>query len=87
MATKQEVKRFLKNHRDLKFSAAKFEYTLFLYKDAEDKLFDLSHISIHAAALCTVFAIAEITIMRWLTISFDKLSDLHKKKMQKKASA
>ncbi len=52
-----------------------------------DKLFDLSHISIHAAALCTVFAIAEITIMRWLTISFDKLSDLHKKKMQKKASA
>lgn len=43
MATKQEVKRFLKNHRDLKFSAAKFEYTLFLYKDAEDKLFDLSN--------------------------------------------
>ena len=52
-----------------------------------DKLFDLTHISVHAAALCAVFAIAEITIMRWLTISFDKLSELHKKKMQKKASA
>lgn len=52
-----------------------------------DKLFDITHISMQAAALCAVFAIAEITIMRWLTISFDKISAFHKKKTQKKKAS
>lgn len=40
--TKQEVKRFLKAHRDLEHSPAKFEYSLFLYKDAEEKMNDFA---------------------------------------------
>nr|MCR4610442.1 cation-translocating P-type ATPase [Lachnospiraceae bacterium] len=35
---------------------------IFLYK-----LFDMTNISLEAAALCVVFAIAEMTIIRWLT--------------------
>ena len=42
---------------------------IFLYN-----LFDITKISLEAAALCTVFAIAEMTIMRWLTFLFEKLS-------------
>ena len=45
-----------------------------------DKLFDITHISVQAAALCTVFAIAEITIMRWITITFDKVSSWRKRR-------
>lgn len=40
--TKQEVKRFLKAHRDFEHSPAKFEYSLFLYKDAEEKMNDFA---------------------------------------------
>ena len=36
--TKQEVKRFLKSHRNLEYSAAKFEYSMFLYKDIEKEM-------------------------------------------------
>ena len=36
--TKQEVKRFLKSHRNLEYSAAKFEYSMFLYKDIEEEM-------------------------------------------------
>lgn len=39
-----------------------------------DKLFDIENISAQAAALCTVFAIAELTIMRWLTILFERIN-------------
>ena len=41
--TKNEVKRFLKTHRDKELSPAKFEYTLFLYKDAEEKMYDFAN--------------------------------------------
>ena len=40
--TKQEVKRFIKTHRDLEHSAAKFEYSLYLYKDVEEKMYDFA---------------------------------------------
>ena len=36
--TKQEVKRFLKAHRNQEYSAAKFEYSMYLYKDIEEKM-------------------------------------------------
>ena len=39
--TKQEVKRFLKSHRNLEYSAAKFEYSMFLYKDIEEEMNEL----------------------------------------------
>ena len=42
--TKNEVKRFLKTHRDKEFSPAKYEYTLFLYKDIEEKMYSLANI-------------------------------------------
>lgn len=42
--------------------------TIFLYR-----LFDIRSISLEAASLCTVFAIAEMTIMRWLTILFGRI--------------
>lgn len=41
--TKNEVKRFIKTHRDKEFSPAKFEYSLFLYKDAEEKMYDFAN--------------------------------------------
>ena len=47
MITKQEIKRFLKTHRYKKFSPAKFEYSLFLYKDAEEKMYELTKAFVH----------------------------------------
>lgn len=41
--TKQEVKRFLKAHRNLEHSAAKFEYSMFLYKDAEEAMYKFAN--------------------------------------------
>lgn len=45
--TKNEVKRFLKTHRDKNFSPAKYEYSLFLYKDAEEKMYELTNKFVH----------------------------------------
>lgn len=45
--TKNEVKRFLKTHRDKDFSPAKYEYSLFLYKDIEDKMYELTNKFVH----------------------------------------
>ena len=44
MITKQEVKRFTETHRDKDFSPAKYEYSLFLYKDVEDKMYDFANL-------------------------------------------
>ena len=37
---KSDVKKFLDTHRDIELSAARFEYSLHLYRDAEDFMFE-----------------------------------------------
>ncbi|MGN1113124.1 MAG: hypothetical protein ACI4RP_07965 [Acutalibacteraceae bacterium] len=39
--TNKEIKRFLSEHRDLGYSPAKFEYSLYLYRDADSDINDL----------------------------------------------
>jgi len=38
--TKSDVKKFLDTHRDIELSAERFEYSLHLYRDAEDFMFE-----------------------------------------------
>lgn len=40
--TKQEVRQFINTHRDIEYSAAKFEYSLYLYKDIEENMYELA---------------------------------------------
>ena len=38
--TKSDVKKFLDTHRNIELSAERFEYSLHLYRDAEDFMFE-----------------------------------------------
>ena len=40
--TKQEVRQFINTHRDIEYSAAKIEYSLYLYKDIEENMYELA---------------------------------------------
>lgn len=40
--TKQEVRQFINTHRDIEYSAAKIEYSLYLYKDIEENVYELA---------------------------------------------
>ena len=40
---KSEVKKFLDTHRDVEFSAAKFEYSIYLYGEASQKAIEIAN--------------------------------------------